>query len=216
MVNMNSVKLLIFDLDGTLVESDATIFLSTIKTLEQLGIEHNITREEFKKYIGWHFQDIFNTLGVVVPDLDEYLKIYKLFYNTLLGESNLYPGVNEILYYLKKKDYKIALLTTKMQDQAENILSYFQIDFYFDYIFGRRVGIAHKPSPEPLFLVCNELNIKPEEAIMIGDSEMGIECGKNAGSKTLAVSFGYREKDFLAKMEPDYLIDSLIDIKNIF
>lgn len=212
---MNNIELVVFDLDGTLVESDKTIFLSMEKTLEDLGLKINISHQDFKKYIGWHFKDIFADLNIDVVDMEEYLKIYKSYYNNLLDTSFLYPRVEEILLYLAQKKYKIALVTTKMQEQADIILAHFKLDKYFDYICGRRDGLAHKPSPEPLLLVCNSMNVKPENTIMVGDTEMDIQCGKNANSKTLGVTYGYRSKEFIENQKPDAIVSSLIEIKNI-
>ena len=74
---------------------------------------------------------------------------------------------------------------------------------------GRRDGLAHKPSPEPLLHICKELNVKPAETLMVGDTELDIQCGKSAGSKTCGVLYGYRTKIQLEKEKPDFLISGL-------
>jgi phosphoglycolate phosphatase-like HAD superfamily hydrolase len=109
----------------------------------------------------------------------------------------------------------VSLLTTKGQDQAELILQHFSLFNKFDYVMGRRPGMAHKPSPEPLQKICNDLNVVVSDTLMIGDSEMDIQCGKNAGSKTCAVTYGYRTKADLQKLSPDFLIDNILDVEYI-
>lgn len=138
---MNNIELVVFDLDGTLVESDKTIFLSMEKTLQDLDIELTIGHQDFKKYIGWHFKDIFNDLKVEVTDMDEYLNIYKSYYNNLLDTSMLYPNVEELLTYLVQKKYKIALVTTKMQEQADIILAHFKLDKYLILFVEEEKGL---------------------------------------------------------------------------
>jgi phosphoglycolate phosphatase-like HAD superfamily hydrolase len=80
---------------------------------------------------------------------------------------------------------------------------------------GRRDGLAHKPSPEPLLFICKELTLNPSETLMIGDTELDIQCGKNADAKTCGVLYGYRTKDQLEKEKPDFLISGLSELKKV-
>jgi phosphoglycolate phosphatase-like HAD superfamily hydrolase len=80
---------------------------------------------------------------------------------------------------------------------------------------GRRPGIAHKPSPEPLLKISGDLNIDIADVLMVGDSELDIQCGKNAGSKTCAVTYGYRTADDLKKAFPDFIVDNILDVDYI-
>jgi HAD superfamily hydrolase (TIGR01549 family) len=209
---MTKINHVCFDLDGTLVRSAKTIYKTTINTLNQIGINHHLPEAEFNKMIGQHFHDIFRHFAVDVPDFEYFIRIYKKNYFNFMDDSDLYDSVYETLSSLKSKNIKISLLTTKAQDQAEKIISHFKLDKYFDLIMGRRDGIPHKPSPEPLFFICNELKIKPSETLMVGDTELDIQCGKAAGSKTCGVTFGYRETEVLKTYNPDYLISSLSEI----
>ena len=206
----------VFDLDGTLIQSHKNIYDATIRAFDDLKIKYKMPEDEFYKYIGHHFEDIFNDFEIAIPDFEIFLTQYKKIYFDFIDSSKFYDGVEEILQYLKEKNLKIALLTTKGQDQAEKILTHFKIDKYFDEIMGRRPGIAHKPSPEPLKLICNTLKVDPSKTLMIGDSELDVQCGKNAGAKTCAVSYGYRTKELLQKEHPDYLIDNLSELMCFF
>ncbi len=206
-------KSVVFDLDGTLVDSATTIYESAIRTLDELGIERSrFTRGELDKRIGAHFQDMFDELGVGVTDFDEFITLYKKFYNELLTTSTLYPGVKEVLGTLFEHDIKIALLTTKAQDQAEHILEFFGIAQFFTNITGRKDGIPHKPHPEALLIISRELNLNPNEMLMVGDTEYDVECGHNAGSATCAVTYGYRDKTYLEELKPTYIANSLQDV----
>lgn len=205
---LNNIKHICFDLDGTLMNSYNTIYLATLNTLEVLKIPGLIEEPEFYKRIGHHFFDIFKELNIDIPDIEHFINIYKSNYFNFIDESTIYPGVTELLEEFKTKDYKISLLTTKAQDQADKILKHFQLDKYFSYIMGRRIGFPVKPSPEPLLMICKEVNVSPAETLMIGDTELDINCGKDAGAKTCAVSFGYRTREILESAFPDFIIDS--------
>lgn len=209
------IKHVCFDLDGTLVDSKDTILESTKAALDKLTISYDIPVDAFTNMIGMHFVDIFEELKINVPDFEKFISIYKALYFDFMNSSYLYPEVQQTLQYLNEKNIKVSLLTTKVQEQAEKIINHFNLRSSFHYLMGRRDGLAHKPSPEPLIYICNELNIKQFETLMVGDTELDIQCGKNAGSKTCGVLFGYRTKDQLEKEKPDFLISGLNELKTI-
>lgn len=209
---MTEIKHICFDLDGTLVRSAKTIYKTTTKTLDELGIHYSLPEEEFNQMIGQHFKDIFKSFNIAVPDFEHFISVYKSNYFDFMDYSELYDGTRETLEKLKSLEMKITLLTTKAQDQAEKIISHFKLENYFDVLMGRRDGIPHKPSPEPLMMICSELNISTAETLMVGDTELDILCGKNAGTKTCATTYGYRSSDLLNSHKPDYIINSISEI----
>ena len=210
----NNIKHICFDLDGTLADSKDTILKSTKAALDQLNITYKLSEDVFNNRIGKHFVDIFIELGIDNVDFDKFISIYKALYFDFIDSSYLYNGVEEILEYLNKKQIKVSLLTTKGQDQAEKIIEHFQLTASFDYIMGRREGIAHKPSPEPLIYICKDLKVEPAETLMVGDTELDIQCGKNAGAKTCGVLNGYRTKDQIEKEKPYIILSSIAELKN--
>jgi HAD superfamily hydrolase (TIGR01549 family) len=208
------IKHVCFDLDGTLVDSKDTILESTKAALDQLNISYKIDEDVFTNMIGMHFVDIFNKVNIRVDDFEQFISIYKAIYFDFIDSSYLYPEVKETLSYLNKKEIKVSLLTTKVQEQAEKIIDYFKLRSSFDCLMGRRDGMAHKPSPEPLLRICKELQIEPAETIIVGDTELDILCGKSAGTKTCGVLFGYRRKDQIEKEKPDFVISRLDELIN--
>lgn len=202
-------------MDGTLVDSYKTIFNSMKLTLDNLDIEYSVDETEFKERIGQHFNEIFNAFNITVPDFDAYLKIYKQIYLEQMRSSVLYPGVKEVLIEIKNRNAKISLLTTKAQDQAEKIIDYFELRKYFDVVMGRQDGIAHKPSPEPLLKICETLNVDIKNTVIVGDTELDIQCGKNAGSFTCAVTYGYRSKELIENEQPNFTVDRVEDILSL-
>ena len=206
----------VFDLDGTLVKSHATIYEATVRTFKKFGRNVDIPKDKFYSLLGHHFTDMFERLNIEVNDIDHFIDVYKTFYFDYIDLSELYPDVISTLENLKSINKKIALLTTKGQDQAEKIIKHFGVESYFDYIMGRRPGIAHKPSAEPLLKICNDLNSNPNKTLMVGDAELDIQCGKNANAITCGVTFGYRAKESLMKENPDFLIDNYNEFIKIF
>jgi HAD superfamily hydrolase (TIGR01549 family) len=212
---LKMIKHICFDLDGTLVDSRDTILESTKAALDQLKIRYKIDEDIFTNMIGMHFVDIFEKLEIEVNDFEKFITIYKSLYFDFMNSSNLYPGAREILKYLNKHQIKVSLLTTKVQDQAEKIINHFNLHSSFNYLMGRRDGLDHKPSPDPLLHICKELKVEPSQTLIVGDTELDIQCGKNAGSKTCGVLFGYRTEEQLEKEKPDFLISGLNELKNI-
>ncbi len=216
MINIRDINHVCFDLDGTLVDSGKTIYLATKEALKKLNLTSDLPEEQFNGMIGKHFVDIFYELNINLPDFNEFISVYKSVYFDFIDGSILYNNVHEVLAYFINNNVKISLLTTKAQDQAEKIVNHFQLNEKLDYVMGRRDGIAHKPSPEPLLKICKNLNISPAETLMIGDTELDIQCGKNANSKTCGVLYGYRTKEQIEIENPDYIISDINELINLY
>jgi HAD superfamily hydrolase (TIGR01549 family) len=198
-----------FDLDGTLINSFPTIYKCTLRTMQHLNITDNLEESDFYKMIGHHFLDIFKQLKINVADVETFIDIYKTYYFDYINDSLLYPYTDEVLKNLKEQGVTISLLTTKGQDQAVKLIEHFELSRYFSYISGRKSGMKIKPHAEPLLRICNELKVLPENTLMAGDSELDIRCGKNAGTKTCAVTYGYRTEEILKNEYPDFIVNNL-------
>jgi len=209
------IECVVFDLDGTLVNSHETIYKSTVKTLEKLDLESNIDENKFYNLLGHHFKDIFDECNIEVPDVEHFINVFKDLYFDFIDDSQLYENTIYIFEWLKTRNIKTGLLTTKGQDQAVKISNHFGFEKYLDSIEGRKNGIAIKPAPDQLLKICEDLDVDQGNTLMVGDTELDILCGKSAGAKTCAVSFGYRDIEKLKSYKPDYLIDNLADIIKI-
>lgn len=210
----NKINLLVFDLDGTLMDAGKTIFLCTKHSLNEMKIENDFLWEDFVGLIGEHFEIIFDKFKLKV-DFEPFIKIYKKNYFNFIQHTTIYPGIIEMLEFLKKEKLYTAILTTKAQDQLDLILSHFNLNHYFDFPLGRRDGLGIKPDPQPLLFICENLNIPVQNTLFVGDTDVDIICGKSAGTLTCAVTYGYRNKDLLKEYNPDFILDSLTELKTL-
>jgi phosphoglycolate phosphatase-like HAD superfamily hydrolase len=215
MIECKNINHVCFDLDGTLVNSGKTIYLATKEALQRLKLSASLPEEQFKGMIGKHFIDIFLELKINLPDFTQFISVYKAIYFDFINDSTLYDGVIETLDYLNNSGLKVSLLTTKAQDQAEKIVMHFHLNEHLNYIMGRRNGMAHKPSAEPLLKICEDLKVATEESLIVGDTELDIRCGKNANAMTCAVLYGYRTKEQIEKENPDLLISNINELTKL-
>ncbi len=211
----NNINSVVFDLDGTLMQSHGSIYKATIKTLEEFKIDVNFTEQEFNGKIGAHFKDIFADFQVAVDDLEYFIERYKSYYFDFIDDSKFYPNVFEVLKKLNENEIAVSILTTKAQDQVDKIVDHFDVRHYFKITMGRRPGMKIKPAPDMLLKICEDLNVLPQNTLMVGDSELDILCGNSAGAKTCAVVYGYRSEEHLKKESPDYLAADIIDLIDI-
>lgn len=211
----NYINSVVFDLDGTLMQSHGSIYKATIKTLEEFKIDINFTEQEFNGKIGYHFKDIFAEFQTAVDDLEYFIERYKSYYFDFIDDSKFFPNVFDVLKTLNDNSIAVSILTTKAQDQVDKIADHFNVRQYFKIAMGRRPGMKIKPAPDMLVKICNDLNVFPENTLMVGDSELDILCGKSAGAKTCAVTYGYRSAEVLQKENPDFLIGDIKELLNL-
>ncbi len=120
----------------------------------------------------------------------------------------LYPHVRETLE--KLNGYKKAVISNKREYLSTRLLDKLELLKYFDLVVGSDTTSERKPSAIPVIYVFTKLGVNPDESIIVGDSNYDIEAGKKAGLKTVAVTYGYRERQYL--IDADYIIDSMKDL----
>lgn len=212
------LKAVLFDLDGTLVNSLADLAEGVNRALATENYPtHEV--EAFKYFVGDGMPIMIErALPADKKDPDtiaRMLKLLKAYYSEHFADFTCaYDGVPELVKELKKRGFIVAVVTNKAQDMAEIVVKKFYGDT-FDLIFGMREGIPGKPDPTMALLAMEELGVKPEECVFIGDSGMDVATGVNSGALPVGELWGFRGEEELRKNGAKYIItrpEELLDI----
>lgn len=193
---MTMYKAVIFDLDGTLLDSLCDITYVLNKTLEKFGIAE-ITLEKALTYIGNGARELVRlAIGSEnVRRLDEILASYKESYaKSDNSRAKLFVGEREFLENLKSAGVKIAILSNKPHAAAMRAEEVFFGDFHFDCVLGQKDGAPLKPDPAAVETVLKELDVRREDCLFVGDGETDVKTAKNAGMDCVSVLWGYRTR----------------------
>ncbi|MGN1124984.1 MAG: HAD family hydrolase [Candidatus Gastranaerophilaceae bacterium] len=210
------IKIVIFDMDGTILNTLEDLTDSTNYALSKFHYP-NRTIKEVQNFVGNGVAKLIERAipnGLENTNYNKCLTIFKEHYkNNMYNKTAPYAGIKELLINLKNRGYKTAVVSNKF-DLAVKELS----DKYFhkllDVSIGENeaLGVKKKPAPDTVFKVLKEFNIKPEEAIYVGDSDVDIVTAKNANMPCISVCWGFRNEDFLLKNGAKILVKTPCDI----
>lgn len=212
-------KLIIFDMDGTLVDSERDTFLCFNHILNE-SMNFKITYKEFKELAGLSLEKMFekvlpNEAKNLSTKLTKRCRQYSINEKHCIDTSVLYEGVEEIILSLKKQKFILVIVSNKPKRAVDYTIEHFKIN-QFDLIIGiSESTFDSKPNPEVINYVLEKYNLKKDDAVIIGDSQIDIQTGKNAGIDTIALTYGYDTKENLKKQNPTIIIDNFKDLKNI-
>jgi len=212
---MDNMDVIFFDLDGTLVDSSLDITDSVNFTLGEMGLGRK-TPEEVIPYIGKGSRDLMRSMlssddGDIV---EKALDIFKRrFHENSSAKSRIYPMVKETLEHFKRKDK--VLITNRHSEIAAKALK--ELGLYGDFrrIVGGEDDLCRKPSGCPIKKVLVELGAGKNRAIMVGDMDIDILAGKDAGIKTCAVTYGFGRVSDIINAEPDHVINNMSELMSL-
>jgi pyrophosphatase PpaX len=209
-MNINTI---LFDLDGTLIDTNELIISSFLHTLNKF-YPGQYEREDVLPFMGPTLHETFSGIDQErVQELIDTYREYNISNHDLLVKE--FEGVFETVQWLKQEGYKLGIVTTKMSNVVMMGLKLTKLDQFFDVV----VAIDHvtnpKPHPEPIEKALQQLDAKPEEALMVGDNHHDIVGGKNAGTKTAGVAWSAKGREHLAKYEPDFMLEKMSDLRDI-
>ncbi len=221
---MSSKGLILFDLDGTLVNSAPDLAVAINKTLKDLGLpEHDEVTIE-----GWVgngarvlLQRALSGSRSVSETLDESLleRALPMFFDHyaegVCVKTHLYDGVKATLETLSEQGYRLALVTNKPERFIDAILKALAIDTYFELSIGGDTLSRRKPDPLQLIHACEVLGVSVDDTLMVGDSKNDILAAKAAGMKSLGLTYGYNYGESIALSEPEWVVDSFSDILDL-
>lgn len=209
-MNINTI---LFDLDGTLINTNDLIIESFLHTLNHYYPDR-YRREDVLPFIGPPLIDTFKSIDE--ERVEEMVARYRKFnheqHDILVKE---YETVYDTVKTLHEKEFKIGIVTTKIRQTVNMGLKLTKLDSFFDVIVTLDDVENAKPHPEPILKALSQLNAKPEEAIMVGDNHHDIEAGKNAGTKTAGVSWSLKGLEYIQSLHPDYILNKMSDLLSI-
>jgi len=210
----DKIKLIIFDLDGTLVDAYKAVTVSVNATLRKLGypaLSHN----EIKKRVGWGDKELLQRI-VFKKDLGRALALYRRHHGqALLKRTCFLPWANFIVKKLKVKKFTLAIATNRPTRYTHIILRHLKLSKYFDYVLCADKCKKGKPSPEILRRILKRYSLKVSEALYVGDMAIDVKTGNRMNMRTVAVLTGSSSKREIFSERPFKLVKNLNSLMKI-
>lgn len=214
-------KVILFDLDGTLVDSAPDLALAVNHMLTSLERE-TFSKELIRSWVGNGAQTLVRRGLSGSSEIDENidpelfekaLDIFLDFYSqNLCVDTVTYPNVVSTLKDLKEKEFRLALVTNKPFDFIQPLLEGLELTDLFEVCLGGDSLSKRKPDPLPLLHVCTHLNVSASECVMVGDSKNDILAANAANMHSIGVTYGYNYGEPIGQYQPDRVVDDLSQI----
>lgn len=215
LAQLEHIRAVFFDLDGTLVDSAIDIYYALNAALADLSLPE-VSLEQVKGWVGRGASQLVHCVLKhqqieVDPHqqhqlLEQFLKHYQ---KHVCIDSKPYDGVDEFIQACQARHLKLACLTNKPYQPAHDLLVALDLQAPFQLLLGGDSLTHKKPNPEMLLHALEYFELKPEQAIMIGDSRNDVEAAHAAGMQCIALTYGYNHGEPIAACKPDLILDSL-------
>lgn len=212
---MKKVNTVMFDFDGTIMDTNDIILNSWNYTFNKLrghDADKKLMLEHFGEPLELSMKKFFDADG---DQVKEYIDIYRSYQtDNFVNEIKLFPGVIEMLESLKNSGYTLALVTSRLKHTTMQGVEKFRLDKYFDVVITANDCTKHKPDPQPVNITLEKLNKTAEEAVMVGDTVMDLGCAKNAGVISVLVgwSMALPPEKVTDEAAPDYILRDAADM----
>lgn len=209
------MKACIFDLDGTLGDTRASLVYSVGLTLKEMGLP-GITDEQCISFVGngarYLIERSLEAVGAL-ERIGEGMEVYgRIFDENCTYQVEPYDGIMETLMSMKDRGMKLAVLSNKPHRQTVKVVHAMCGEELFSYIQGQKAEIPRKPDPAGIRYALKEMETDMADCLYVGDSEVDAVTGRNAGIKTVCVSWGFRTKGELKAAGAEYIIDKAEDL----
>jgi len=208
-------QLIIFDLDGTIIDTLDDLADSTNVALQMHGFPVR-TREEIRAFVG---NGILNLIQRAVPvgtserKVKEVLADFKKYYGEHCADKTKpYEGVVELILQLRASGFKTAVVSNKADFAVQELCEQY-FPKMFDYVVGEREGVRKKPSPDSVNEVLRQLEMEKTQAVYVGDSEVDVETAKNAQMNHVIVEWGFRDREYLIECGAKILVTTMQELK---
>jgi phosphoglycolate phosphatase len=214
---MNRYALILFDLDGTLVETAPEIADAVNDTLSELGLSA-VTQSQVNDWIGHgtlelliqalaHVQGISDQMVRNAPSLQAQAAVFKKHYRARCGtRSHCYPHVMDALLHLKAQGVRLGVVTNKESAYTQTVLDAHGLTPLFDCVISGDTLPTKKPKPDGVFACMTQVGVQVDQVLFIGDSSIDVATARAAGVAVWAVPYGYNMGQAIADSKPDRLI----------
>jgi phosphoglycolate phosphatase len=213
------IKGVIFDLDGTLLDTIADLACAANRVLESHGYPtHSI--ESFKEMVGDGIHILVyrmlpgdnwseETIGNLVNEMKS------VYQENWRNRTKPFECIPELLDALTKRNLLMAILSNKIESFTVEMTRALLPNWHFEPLWGASENRPKKPDPKAALAIADYWSVQPSECLFVGDSEPDINTAKNAGIASVAVSWGFRSRKILENEYPDYIIDSPVDLLDL-
>ena len=216
---------ILFDLDGTLIDSVPDLATAVNQMLQELDRE-TFSEDTIRYWVGNGAQVLVKRALSGQTQIDESLdpvlfnkalEIFLRFYGkNLCTETRPYPNVSNTLHRLKALGYRLVIVTNKPYDFVGPILKGLELESLFEFWLGGDSLDKKKPDPLPLLHACERLNLSVGQCVMVGDSRNDLLAAKGAGMQSVGVTYGYNYGEEISVYEPNVIVDDFAQIVQSF
>lgn len=214
---MNKDITILFDMDGTLIDSTSAIVESFLFAYKDQGVKFDKKEEDIIALIGYPLDYKFEKLGIQREKVWDFVESYKKNYHKVANDQTmLLPFAKEAII-LASTFARLGVVTTKTSLFTVELLQKFKLDHYFETVIGRQDVEHPKPHPEPVLKACERLQVEPSKKVyMIGDTKLDLIAANEAKVNSVAVLCGYGKKEELENYSSNLSFDPLEAVKLIY
>jgi len=208
---MNRIELIIFDLDGTLVDAYPAIISSFNYTMQRLKLPKQ-DGLAIRRAVGWGDENLLKPF-IKDNDVHRALSIYRKHHKSaLLKGARLFPQVHRLLAYLKKKGYTLAVASNRPSEFSWILIRHLKLKKYFNYVLCADKLKHGKPHPEIINKIVQKFGLKPQQALYAGDMTIDAQAGRAAKVKTIIVTTGSNTKSEIKRERPFRVITKISEL----
>lgn len=210
---------MIFDLDGTLLDSLEDIAASTNYALQQMGQPaHQI--DSYKRFVGNGIAKLFErALPEAERSSENITRMRELFtvwyHDHMMDATHPYAELPQLLKELSQKGIKLAVASNKYREATERLVSYYFPDIPFVAVLGHYSGMPVKPDPAIVQEILNLSGIAPRETLFVGDSGVDMQTAINSNTIPCGVSWGFRSRSELESFNPAFIVDNIVELREL-
>lgn len=214
---MSKINTVVFDMDGTVLNTIDDLATSVNYAMEKFGFPQR-TVEDYRRAVG---NGIRRAIELTVPEgtsqevIDEMVPVFKEHYDEhCLDKTRPYDGIIELMIELKKRGYKMAIVSNKIDSAVKELNQRFFSEA-IEVAIGEKPGVSRKPAPDMVWEALKELGSTEDEAVYIGDSEVDFATANNSNLPCISVLWGFRDKDLLEEIGAQVFAEKPSDVLEI-